>query len=146
MTKRMKIGVSCSDIYLSSWIVKFRFLIFLIWRYQTSSVISLSTACSKLSPSSIHHQGTVIPYFSSMSANFSSFGCLKKQATLSLIFRFLSFWGGWISEMIVILSITIVRSLKLLSHHNHHHQSTQDQKLLHKLQEVLEFPKSEFRF
>lgn len=123
----------CFCSYFSSWMVICRFLIFLIWRNQTSSLIFLSTACSKLSPSSIYHQGTVMPYCSSIKANFSSFGCFKKQATLSLVFRSLSFWGGWISETIVIFSITIVHQLKLLSHQNHHLQSKQDQMLLHTL-------------
>ena len=95
----------CFCSYFSSWMVICRFLIFLIWRNQTSSLIFLSTACSKLSPSSIYHQGTVMPYCSSIKANFSSFGCFKKQATLSLIFRSLSFWGDWISETIVIFPL-----------------------------------------
>ncbi len=107
---------SCFCSYLSSWMVICRFLIFLIWRNQTSSLISLSTACSKLASSSIHHQGTVMPYRSSIKANFSSFECFKKQATLSLVFRSFSFWGGWISETIVIFSITIVHQIRLQPH------------------------------
>ena len=124
---------SCSVIYLSSWIVKFRFLIVLICKYQISSLISLLIASSKVSSFSIHHQGMVIPYFSWIRANFSSFGCFKKQATLSLVFRSLSFWGGWISDMTMIFSITAIHQIKLWPHQNHHLQSKQDQMLLHTL-------------
>ena len=125
---------SCFCSYLSSWICRFRFLIVLICRYQTSSLISLLIASSKVSSFSIHHQGMVIPYFSWIRANFSSFfGCFKKQAILSLVFRSLLFWGGWSSDITVIFSIIVVPQVKFWPHQSHRLQSKQDQMLLHML-------------